>query len=232
MSAGEAAGQAQGDGGQAEGQEQQQQGPDVAALSEQLGALTGDMGQLREMLPQLQEFMQSQQTPPAEEQQEEPLNLDFLDTGDPEYNQQLSQGLQALIDQRAQSLVDKRLGEQMSPVMDKLTAYEADRLVDEFPELGEQETAQRVVQFSRQRAEALGRPELANSVDFWRESYLLGRVMQMMQEEQQQAGQESAAHLEGGGGAGAGAAPQVDLGDQIVNGPEGTRLGAKVLPWH
>lgn len=233
MSAGDAAPQAAAQG-EGEGQGQaQQQGPDVAALAEQLGPLSQNMEAMRSLL---ESEPWKAQEPAAEEPQEEPLNLDFLETGDPQFDQQLAQNLQQIIDARTQQQVQQAMQQfeqKLEPLMDKMTGYDAQALVDEFPELEEEQTANRVMQFSRQRAEVLGMsPDQATrNMDFVRESYLLGRAMQAMQEEQQ-AGQESAAHLEGAGGAGAGGASQVDLGDQIVNGPDGQRLGSRVLPFH
>jgi hypothetical protein len=225
------AGLSGGDAGQGEGgeaQAQEQQGPDVSALAEQLSGLTQGMDGLREYLQS--EPWRAPEPEGGEPEGEEPMDLGFLDTGDPQYNAELAQGLQALIDQRAQQVAQQQVGplqQEVEQQREHWVEYKANQLTQEFPELGEEETATRVIQFSRQRAEALGQPELANSPDFWRESYLLGRAMQMMQEEAQ-AGQEPVAHLEGGGGAGAGQAQQVNPVDLIMNRGDG-ELGARVL---
>lgn len=224
-----------GDGGQAqqggEGEGQQQQGPDLGALQEQLGAVGSNMEQMYQYL-QSEPWRQGEPEAQEPEAQEEPLNYDFLQTGDPQYDQELATSLQNLIQHGSQQEIQRALQNELAPLREQVQEfqieYKARELANEFPELNEEETANRVIAFSKQRAAALGQPELANSPDFWRESYLLGRAMQAMQEEQQ-AGEQSVAHLEGGGGAGAGQTQQVNPVDLIMNPDSDDGLGARVL---
>ena len=229
MSAGDAgpagdAGQAQGQG---EAQEaQQQQGPDYAAIMETLQ-------QQGQGLDQMREFLQSNPWQAPQEQEPEPEQqlpeLGFLESGDPEFDQQLAQNLQNLI----QTQAEKQVQQHLSPLQEQLQMMQreqaAAQLVGEFPELDDPEHAQRIVSMTRQYAEMMGRPDLADEPQMWRLMHLANAAMVAAKEEGEQS---PAAHLEGAGGAGAGQTPQVDLGDLIVNGQgEGAPLGRRALPF-
>lgn len=230
MSAGEAAGQAQQSdaqqGGEAQGE--QQGAPDFGAMMEQMQAIAQGQEDMRGYL-QSQPWSQ-QQEPQAEAQTAEPQfetpQLDFLDSGDPEFDQQLAQNLQNLIQQQAQQISQQ----QMAPIQQDLAELRRERsaeaLIGEFPELNEPERAQRVIGLSREYAEMMGNPELAQSPDFWRVMHLADVAMTAAKEEQENA---PAAHLEGAGGAGAGQQPQVNPIDLIMNRGDDEGLGARVL---
>jgi hypothetical protein len=226
MSAGEAAGQ-QADGQAQEGQAAEQQGPDFGALTQQLEAQGQSLEQLREYLQSNPWAAQEQQGEPAQEEQ--PLDLGFLESGDPQFDQELAQNLQQLI----QSQVEQGVQQHLSPLQERLQTFErmdqARELTSEFPELNEPEHAQRVIGMSREYAEMMGKPELADEPAMWRLMHLANAAMVAAKEEE---GNTSAAHVEGAGGAGAGGQPQVDLGDLIVNGQgEGAPLGRRALPF-
>jgi uncharacterized protein YdiU (UPF0061 family) len=218
------AGQAQGQGEAAEGQ-QQQAGPDYAAIMETLQQQGQGLDQMREFLQTNPWQAQEQEAEPEQQLPE----LGFLESGDPEFDQQLAQNLQNLISQQAEQQVQQHL----SPLQEQLQTMQREKaasdLVGEFPELNEPEHAQRIVSMTRQYAEMMGRPDLADEPQMWRLMHLANAAMVAAKEEGEQS---PAAHLEGAGGAGAGQQPQVDLGDMIVNGTgEGAPLGRRALPF-
>jgi hypothetical protein len=218
-----------GDAGQAqgEGQAEQQQGPDYAAMQSTLE-------QQGQSLEQLREYLQSnpwaQQEPQGEPEPEQQLpDLGFLESGDPEFDQQLASNLQNLI----QSQVEQGVQQHLSPLQERVQQFEkmdqARELVAEFPELNEPEHAQRIIGMSREYAEMMGQPEVADNPQMWRLMHLANAAMVAAKEEGEQS---PAGHVEGAGGAGAGQQPQQDLGDLIVNGQgEGAPLGRRVLPF-
>jgi nucleotide-binding universal stress UspA family protein len=56
-----------------------------------------------------------------------------------------------------------------SEVVDMRRAQEADELTEVYPELAEPENARQLIADVVERAEALGHPELAGNVNFWRQ---------------------------------------------------------------
>lgn len=227
--AGLAGQQGQGEGGEA----QQQQGPDVSALAEQLGTYGQSMEQMRETLQGMQQYMTQQQQaePQGEEPQAQDLDLSFLD--DPAMTpEQIAQSLTGLIDssadQRAQALLQQHITPLTQQVSEMRLESQAERLVQEFPEMAEPETAEKVVGTARQYAEMMGRPDLANDPAFWRLTYLAGRAADQANAEQ--GDEPQAAHLEGAGGAGPGG-QQPDLVQQILNPGDESGLGRRALPW-
>jgi hypothetical protein len=229
MSAGDAG--PAGDAGQAQqgegGGEAQQGAPDFAALQSTLEQQGQSLEELRGFLQS--NPWQAQQDAPAEEQPVEGPDLGFLETGDQYADQQLAQGLQELITTQAQQQVQQAVG----PLQERLQTFErmdaARELVGEFPELNDPQHAQRIMGMSREYAEMMNRPDLADEPQMWRLMHLANAAMVAAKEEQEQS---PAAHLEGGGGPGAGQQSQVDLGDLIVNGQsEGAPLGRRSLPF-
>lgn len=201
----------------------QQAGVDVGQLADQFG-------QMQTSQQELGEWLRSEPWKPQEaepEQQQEDLDFSFLDPSDPDWNpEQIAERLGGLIE----SAAEKRSQQDIEPVKSELADMrrerEAERLVSEFPALGEPEVAQEVVNVAKQLAEANNRPDLANEPWFWRLTYMAGTAAENANEE----GSESprAAHLEGGGG-GVPAGGQVDLAQQIVNAGGGG--GRNVLPF-
>lgn len=232
-----ATGQGQAGGGDAaaqgngEAQAAQESGGSEAQLAQQLSELASSQQDLQQWLRS--EPWQQQETPQEEAQtQEEPLDLSWLDPADPGYDpEQIAQRLGGLIEQAADRRAQEMRQSDIDPLKNELADMrrqsEAERLVGEFPALGETETANEVVQVARQIAEANNRPELANEPWFWRLTYMAGTAAEAANEE----GSESprAAHLEGGGGA-APAAGQVDYAAQIIDGG-GEHLGRRALPF-
>lgn len=228
MSAGDAgpAGDAQGQG-EGEGQAAEQQGPDYGALSQQLEQQGQSLDQLREYLQSNPWAQQEQGQEQAQEEQG--LDLGFLESGDPQFDQDLAANLQSLI----QSQVEQGVQQHLNPLQERLQTFErmdqARELTSEFPELNDPEHAQRVIGMSREYAEMMNKPELADEPAMWRLMHLANAAMVAAKEEE---GNTSAAHVEGAGAAGGGQQSQVDLGDLIVNGTgEGAPLGRRALPF-
>lgn len=195
----------------------------LGQVSETLAALQSGQEELRSFLQS--EPWQQQPAPAAEPQAQEPdaLDLSFLD--DPDLPpDDLADRLTDAFDQRSQSQLQAALAPLQEKISEQERAREAEALVSEFPDLGDAETAEAVVQASRQWAEMAGQPELANSPTLWRLVYMAGRAADAANSESPEG---SAAHLEGSGGAGPAGGQQVDMADRIINagGPQ------RVLPF-
>lgn len=224
---GEAAGQA------AEGQQQQAAGVDVGQFAGQLDQLSQSHDQLFQML---QSAPWAQEGEGEGEAIEEPgeLDLSFLDGTDPSFDpdqaaQRLAQTFDQRVEQKAQQLI-KPLEQKLSSIdeqrADDRRELEADRLVTEFPEFGDENVRSEVVNASFQIADAYGWGEVAKEPSFWRLVYMAGRAAQSANEEGTDGPQ--AAHLEGGAGARPGGSQQVAGVDQILT-PD--RKGRGVLPF-
>lgn len=226
MSAGDA-GPAQGQQAQGQGEgggEAQQGAPDFSALQSTLEQQGQSLEQLREYLQS--NPWQSQEQPEQAEPEQENLDLGFLESGDPEFDQQLAQNLQGLIQSEAQKVAQQQYGPLQEQIQTMQRERAAQDLVGEFPELNEPEHAQRIIAMSREYAEMMNRPDLADEPQMWRLMHLANAAMVARQEEQQ----HPAAHLEGGGGAGASQQPQqVNPIDLIMNRGDGEGLGGRVL---
>jgi hypothetical protein len=234
-------GQAGGDAGQgqAAADGQQAQALDAGSIQQALESMQGGQEQLRQQLGQMGEFLQQQPWQQAEQdqpaEQDAPLDLSFLQ--DPMLEpQQVAERLTEVINQQAQTQAQQMIQQHVSPLEQSLNEMRLERgaeaLVAEFPEMGQPEVANEVVNNARQYADLLKAPELANNPAFWRLVYAAGRAFDSAAQEQQPgAGAPGAAHLEGGAGATPGA-PQVDLGDMIVRGGgSDAPLGRGVLPF-
>ena len=114
------------------------------------------------------------------------------------------------LDARIQQAVQQQFAPIEQAAHDAQQAAEAERLVELYPQLAEQDEAMALVRDARQAAEFLGHPELANSPRFW------GLVQQM--------------RMEGGAAAAGGqqADPRVEA---ILTGGHPGALGARVLEW-
>ena len=114
------------------------------------------------------------------------------------------------LDARIHQAVQERVAPMEQAAVEAQQAAEAERLVEMYPQLAEQDEAMALVRDARQAAEFLGHPELANSPRFW------GLVQQMREE----------------GGAAAGGGQQVDPRvAAILTGGHPGALGARVLEW-
>lgn len=198
---------------------------DAAAITQQLEGNTQAMEEMRQFL--MSEPWQAQ--PEAEADQttgDQEFDLSFLgddtETGlDPET---VAKQLAGLVDQKTQ--------ERIQPLQKQVARMQAEReaeaLTAKYEELGELETAQKVADVARYKAEQIGRPDLADNMQFIEMVYLAGRAADAANAEGTEPA--DAAHLEGAGGAGPAGGQPVDLGDLITNGgnPNG-RLGARVL---
>lgn len=222
-------------GTEAEGNEgQQQQNGLPENLVETLSSLQAGQEELRQFLTSQQDATTTTET--ATEEPDE-LDLSFLDPADPAFDPaEVATRLGGLIEQtadkRAQALVDQRMAPLEKTVKDFTRTAEAERLVSEFPEFGDQEVATEVVKVSRQIAEAhmpndpKAAAELADQPWFWRLTYMAARAAESANQEG--TGVPDPAHLEGGAGAGPGSGSQVDPGDAIV---APSRGGRSVLPF-
>jgi hypothetical protein len=224
---GEAAQQTQGEnGGTGEGGgEAQQAAPDFGALSQQLEQLAGGQEELRQYLST--NPWQQQETEQEQQQQAPEVDLSWLDPADPSYDpEQMSQKLTETFGQYVQQATEQATAPVMERMQEMQREQAAERLVNEFPDLKQQEVADEVVRASLEYASALGRPDLGNDPGFWRLVYLSGRAIDSAQQEG--SGDPGAAHLEGGGGAISGTS-QVDPADEIMN--AGGKKGSSVLPF-
>jgi hypothetical protein len=244
----EASGMGQGTGGDG-GQQGDQQGGEGQGLD--LAALQGQLTQHGESLESMREFMQElrqaqPQQPDPQQQPDLELDLSYLDpevaaSMDP---QQLQQMLGQTIQQQAEAVAQRMLDQRLNPLQDQIAeqqrSADVGALIGEFPELGEDETAEQMLkaaghlaqQIAPGIAQAMGMPgeteriaqALANSPAHWRSTYLAGRAVDAAQEEQGDV--PSPVSLESGAGATPGGGGG-DLGDQIV----GAHRGASVLPF-
>jgi hypothetical protein len=221
--------QAGGDAGPAQGEAQGQEQGGQDAVLQQLQAMQQGQEELRTYLAS-EPWQQRQEAAEEDEgAEEQPLDLSFLDVGDPGYDpQQTAQQLQTLLDSRVNEGIKQALGPVQQQVQDMQRTREAEALVQEFPDIAQPEVAQQVVQTAREYAELMGRPDLGDDPKFWRIIYAAGRTFD--QAKQEGSGDPGAAHLEGGAGAAPGGQGQVDLAKLIVNGGGDDRaLGARVL---
>jgi hypothetical protein len=224
-----AAGQAAGDAGNGDAGGQEAQGQQQAALPDSLVSTLENLSTGQE---ELRQFLQSQAGNEGgeEEADDEDLDLSFMDPADPDFDPaQVAERLGGLIDsaaeRRANALMEQRVGPLESRLDDMARTAEAERLVQEFPEFGDEKVANEVVGVSRQIAEAHGQPELADQPWFWRMTYMAARAAESANAE---GDAPPAAQLEGGSGALPGGQSQADLGDAIV---AGSRGGRSVLPF-
>jgi hypothetical protein len=221
------AGQGQGDAGQ--GEAAQQQGPDLSALADQLGTLSAGQDEMRE-------FLQSQpwQTTdaPQEQQAEEPefeLDLSQLVEPDGQYDPaQLAQQFNQQLSEAVEKVVEQRLEPLRQETKEMRQEHEWRDIAAQFPELEDEQVARPVFELAKQMAEHNGHPELAQEPWFVRVVYTNAKAMEAAAEEGAEA--PSAAHLEGGGGA-APAGSQVDALTQVFGGGEDIPLGRRALPF-
>jgi hypothetical protein len=219
---GDGQGTQQADGGQSEGLD--------------ANALASELAQMRATQQETYQWMQENLRPQEGQQQEtkpeattpEPLDLSWLDPDSPTFDPNaMAQQLSGLVD----NAVEQRVQQAVAPVQQQQEQMQRENeiaaLLGEFPEIGEEETMEKLLDTSKQYAEAVGHPELADKPWFWRTTYVMGRAFEQAQEEQGDG--PAPAHLESGSGAApAGGGGQGMTAEDIV----GARRGASVLPWH
>lgn len=227
--AGEAAQQGEAQEGQAEQQAQQQ---DLAPLLQGFEAMRGELEQMRSQLPQ-----QEQQQAEAEPE----IDFSWLDAleGDGGEDGTGLGGLNpAELRSHMESMVEQAKAEgaraaqpALDAVQEMRIQQQARELVNEFPAIGEPETAQNVVQGASELAAVIGQevglPEqtvqmLANSPALWRAVFMAANAADLAG--QQDGAEQGHAHLEGGGSRPS--AQQVDPAQQIE-----TSGRKSVLPW-
>lgn len=229
--AGQAAG---GDAGQADGA-QQGQGLDAVALNETLAALQGGQDELRQLFAQppewAQHLMQNGQQDDGQQQDDQPLDLSFLDDPMADPRDQAAQ-LAALIQQNGQqqqTQMNEAIQQALAPITERLNHREqqeaAAEFVAEFPEVGDPNVAKEVMQLSRDYAAQLEMPELGNNMRFARLVFAATKAFDAATQEG--SGDPGAAHLEGGGGANPGGGQQGDAFDRMLN----QKRGGSVLPF-
>jgi hypothetical protein len=234
--AGAAAGAPGGDAGQQQGDAQGQQqagGFDPQQFAGQFEQLQQGQEELRQFLASQPWQAQEQPGETDQSQQDPSLDLGFLDQDGYADPQQMAQSFQQLVQQEVAKERESWRQEHDKTVQ-RLTDFErrqeAEHLVNEFPEIAQPEVAQQVVSTSREYADLMGHPELADSPKFWRLVYAATRAFDAAKQEG--SGDPGAAHLEGGAGAAPGQPAQVDLADLIVNGGQDSALGSRVLDFN
>lgn len=179
-----------------------------------------DLGSRTErMEQQLSEFMSGQQ--PEEESGEE---FDFTslfgepeepEVGQQQYPQVNAEAMQQLIDQRAEALMEQRFGPLMERVQGIEVSLDAEALAARYPELGNRETAEPVVQAAQQLAEELGNPQLVNNMKFVEAIYKAQKADRLAADEKP-AGSDNGFELERGGGAGPAAADEPNIAQRVI----------------
>lgn len=232
-----------GDAGQAQGQPGQQGdaagaaagGLDPAAVNAALESLTGGQEEMRQLLQGLS--AQQKPTDPATPAEPEPVDLSFLDVDNPAFDPaQVAGQFQAAVQSEVQRIVSQEVGPVRDGLAEMRTVQEWGALVNEFPELNEEDTARPVLEtaaeMAQQLAQAVGLPPeqtraLASSPRLAKLVYMAGRAADAANQEGQDV--PDPATLESGNGAAPGPAGG-NLGDAIFNTTDG-RLGSKALPF-
>jgi hypothetical protein len=186
---------------------------DLSPLTGQLEAVAQQQEELRQAL-----LSMNQQPPEPEPDPLAELDFSFLDPQEPTYDpQEFQQQLQPAIHQLAP--IQEQLREQQY-------AQQAQQLVEEFPEMGQQEVAEAVCNFSEQIVQSEGwPPELATHPAMLRLVFMAGRAAEAAQQE---GAAPAPAHLQAPSGNVPGSGPQ-DPGDAII-GAAGQR-GRNALPF-
>jgi hypothetical protein len=235
---GTAAGTGQGDAGgeAAAAAEGQGTGPDLNSLIADLQQTTHGQEDLRQQMTTMQELLTQRLPEPQAEEAPDPLadiDLSWLDSGDPQLDQQMAQNFKTMVDAAVNARVEQAVQQHVGPLQqsqqEMQRSMEADQLTEEFPEMREPEVARQVIRNAVEAAETFGVPEHADKPWFWRMTYLAGRALDAAHEEEGSE-QPQVAHLEGAGGAIPGGGQQVDLLKLIAGGDEG-RLGRRALPF-
>jgi hypothetical protein len=235
--AGAAASGGQGDGGGAatQGDGGGDGGADLNQLAAGLAAQQATQQEMYDYLraqpwAQAEGQQQGQQEATPTTAQPDALDLSFLNMDDPQFDPgQMAERLGSLIESTVDQRVQQGIQQAVNPVNERVQQMqreaEAAALVGEFPEFGEQETAQAVLQTAGQLAQAAGHPELANEPWLWRLTYMAGRAADAAQEEQGDT--PAPGHMESGSGATPGGSRPGMTADDIV----GAKRGASVLPF-
>jgi hypothetical protein len=220
---------------------------DVNSLVETLGQNTQSLGEMRAYLesrpweqgavgaPDPAEYEGQWQQPEyqPEAQQQPQADLSFLNpesgTFDP---QRAAQALNQLWDQEAQRRSDALVQQHVQPLYEQqretVRGLEANELAAEFPQLADPATAESVVDYSRQVANAMGNPELAMEPKFWRLIFMAARGAEAANAEQDEVAPQVAT-LEGSAGASPGGVPQGVSAEQLLG--IGQRRGRNALPF-
>lgn len=213
--AGLAAAPASGDAA-ADGQGQQAAGGDAVQGAQQGQAIEAILGRVAEQLEANHQVLAErpwEQSAAGDEGEGEgsgELDLGFLDDTQPGWTQDKAlQDLASLIDGRA----GEKAQELVAPALQRLQTLETNQAIDDlvarYPQFGEPEVAQKVMQDSRAWAESVGLPELGANPEVYRLIYLASQTIEA-QGRENAAGADGAATLEGAGGASPGGSGQGD----------------------
>lgn len=200
----------------ADGQPAQQQNGDGQQTDFQ-SVLEAQLGPINQQMEETRQFLQSQpwlpQDPNALEGEaaspELPsVDLSAFDETAPGYDPaQAAQHLQDMIDQRAAAQAQQLVERQLAPVQEAQDELRRERaaemLATKYPDLQKAEVAKEVLDASAQKAQELGRPELAMDPSFWEMNLLSLRAIQMSQADGAETSQPAV--LEGAAGASPGA---------------------------
>lgn len=204
MEASVAGGEAAQQGEAQEGQEQQAQQFDPAPLLQGFEAMRGELEQMRSTMAASQQ---------QDGQEEQPAEMDFswlddLAGGDAAGGldtESLRTHMADIVEQ-ARAEGARAAQPALDAVQEMRIQQQAAALVQEFPAIGEPETAQNVVQGAGELAAVIGHevglPEqtvqmLANSPALWRAVFMAANAADLAQ--RQDGAEQGHAHLEGGG---------------------------------
>jgi hypothetical protein len=232
-----ATGAPSGDAGQSNGEAQAQQGPDVGAINEQLQALSGGFEEMRDFLQSNPWQQPADDGAGAEPEPQQPhIDPDALTEytyGDDEAARTLASVIENQWQQRENALrqeFQRELGNVSERVSERERLEQMRDLVDEFPDMANEDVARPIVQQAHELVAANGWPQqMATDPSFWRVVYAAQQAFAMHESEGRDG--PAAAHLEGGSGGAGAASPQQrgeDLVKQIVSANGG---GAGVLPF-
>ncbi len=191
------------------GEQDAQQQPD-------LGQLSSTLDGIGQMLEQQRDYLASepwQQRPAEGEVEGEPQpaapDLSFLDENQPGFTPEAAaQQLAALIDNAAQERATSAVAPLAQQLQDMQVTAESDAMIARYPQMGEDEVAEKVIDTAQKWCESIGRPELAAEPAVWEMVYLAGRAADQANAEGQGG---PAATLEGAGGASPGGAAQGEI---------------------
>jgi len=150
--------------------------------------------------------------PEAEAEETDWNALLFGEEADPEVEQQRAldpEGLQQMIDARAQAMMDAQLPALQQQIQSIQVGLDAEQLTAKYPDLADPAIAGPVVSAAKELAEALGRPDLAQNMQVVELVYKAQRADKYAAGEQP-VGAEQGFELERAGGAGpAGVEPSI-----------------------
>lgn len=215
-----------GDGGEGGEGGQAPAAPSSPDVAQSLQRMEGHIESLREQVSQRQTFdpddfaeLLENRQPPAGQQ---PVGAQPEATGGQTLEDVLASGdpaqLQTYIDARAQAQAETLLEQHQGPLQElqaKEYQREINTLLERYPDLRNEEVADRVDSQAAELAERRGVPALADDPEFLEMVYLANRAREIDAAEKDASKGDEEVPVEGGGGRRP-ATPQTDPGDEIV----------------